>query len=150
MIPFGIFYKYGLSLPVNVYGELIVVAVFGELMGAGLELYLAKPLGSSRLRDRARGTFAKKQRSRRYSPGRYAVHPADDLNHRTNTCPGFRQTAPRVSDKCRYRWPAGRISVYLFPGISGIGTLGSNLSCTKWRRKWEKPSLPCSWLSLSL
>jgi Protein of unknown function (DUF1440) len=31
MIPFGIFYKYGLSLPVNVYGELIVVAVFGEL-----------------------------------------------------------------------------------------------------------------------
>src|SRR5659263_90655 len=84
MIPFGIFYKYGLSLPVNVYGELIVVAVFGELMGAGLELYLAKPLGSSRLRDRARGTFAQKQRSRRYSPGRYAVHPADDLNHRTN------------------------------------------------------------------
>ena len=30
MIPFGIFYKFGLSLPVNVYGELIVVAVFGK------------------------------------------------------------------------------------------------------------------------
>jgi hypothetical protein len=40
----------------------------------------------------------------------------DALNHRTNTGPGNRQTAIRVSDRSRYRRPSERISMSLHAG----------------------------------
>lgn len=51
---------------------------------------------------------------RRPQPLRAAFHrrPAEvSFCHRTNTGPGIRQTATHVSDRTRYRRPAGRIIV---------------------------------------
>ena len=45
------------------------------------------------------------------SPATIVPQPSDALIHRTNSGPRIRQTAPRVSDRSRYRRLAGRIIV---------------------------------------